>query len=200
MGGRRSVAYRLLGVALFVAVVSSSCTYVVARPGVTVGCAALEVELNPHGELDAARRQAIIGAVEEFGALVGRDVEYLGRTTARAVDHQIGDPLLIEVAWPQEAPSAWGFAAPAVSGGRYVEGWMYVNPVLAAAPTGVIRRLVLHELGHLYGLDHVDDTGELMNPDLTVTDYGPGDLVGLIVTHDGGCAGNTLVAALAEAV
>ncbi|CAN5285738.1 hypothetical protein BH09ACT12_BH09ACT12_26020 [soil metagenome] len=40
--------------------------------------------------------------------------------------------------------------------------------------------LLLHELGHLVGLDHVDDPTELMYPTATsMSAYGPGDLQGL---------------------
>ncbi len=40
--------------------------------------------------------------------------------------------------------------------------------------------LLLHELGHLVGLDHVDDPDELMYPQVTGRrDYGPGDRAGL---------------------
>ncbi len=40
--------------------------------------------------------------------------------------------------------------------------------------------LLLHELGHLVGLDHVDDSSELMFPTATnKSAYGPGDLQGL---------------------
>jgi len=40
--------------------------------------------------------------------------------------------------------------------------------------------LLLHELGHLVGLDHVDDPNELMYPTATsMTAFGPGDLQGL---------------------
>lgn len=42
-----------------------------------------------------------------------------------------------------------------------------------------MQAIVDHEFGHLVGLDHVDDPGELMNPVLARTGYGPGDLEGL---------------------
>lgn len=42
-------------------------------------------------------------------------------------------------------------------------------------------RLLLHELGHALGLDHVDDTGQVMHPTIKATgsSWGPGDLRGL---------------------
>jgi predicted Zn-dependent protease len=49
---------------------------------------------------------------------------------------------------------------------------------------------MLHELGHLVGLDHVDDPGQLMYPvtALAVTDYAAGDLRGLHRLSTGPCA------------
>ncbi len=43
------------------------------------------------------------------------------------------------------------------------------------------QRLILsHELGHVLGLDHVEDTDELMNPIFVGQDgFGPGDRSGL---------------------
>ena len=50
---------------------------------------------------------------------------------------------------------------------------------------GVIR----HELGHLVGLDHVDDPAELMHPEGVrgVVTFGPGDLTGLAQLGRGQC-------------
>ena len=48
--------------------------------------------------------------------------------------------------------------------------------------------VLLHELGHVLGLAHVDNAGELMNDDnLGLTAYGPGDLAGLRRLGNGPC-------------
>ena len=48
------------------------------------------------------------------------------------------------------------------------------------ADPGALGPTLLHEFGHLVGLDHVHRPGEIMQPDGGgVTTYGPGDLAGL---------------------
>jgi hypothetical protein len=44
---------------------------------------------------------------------------------------------------------------------------------------GSVGPLLLHELGHAVGLNHVYATNEVMNPDSRLLDYGPGDREGL---------------------
>ena len=49
-------------------------------------------------------------------------------------------------------------------------------------PGATLGNVILHELGHAFGLDHVDPTTELMAPSLTAQapdGYGPGDVRGL---------------------
>jgi hypothetical protein len=57
--------------------------------------------------------------------------------------------------------------------------------------------LLLHELAHVVGLDHVTGTGEIMAPDLTAQEpdgYGPGDLQGLYALGASkGCASTWLL-------
>jgi hypothetical protein len=58
-------------------------------------------------------------------------------------------------------------------------------------PTGkqAVRAVVLHELGHLVGLDHVTDASQMMYPQAQpgVTDFGAGDLTGLAALGRGTC-------------
>lgn len=51
----------------------------------------------------------------------------------------------------------------------------------------VTMMVLLHELGHLVGLAHVDSTDELMHPSSGGPDWGPGDLVGLEALGNGRC-------------
>ena len=53
----------------------------------------------------------------------------------------------------------------------------------------VARAIVLHELGHLMGLAHVDDDGQLMFPEARreVRDFAAGDLTGLAALGAGPC-------------
>ncbi len=65
-----------------------------------------------------------------------------------------------------------------VSGVVVLDGdWFREN---AADQPGRAQAVMDHEFGHLVGLDHVHDRGEIMNEKYVgQTSYGPGDLAGL---------------------
>ncbi|HET7691073.1 MAG TPA: matrixin family metalloprotease [Nocardioidaceae bacterium] len=53
-----------------------------------------------------------------------------------------------------------------------------------------VRAVIMHELAHVVGLDHVDDPNELMHAEnLGKTEFGPGDREGLAELGKGPCLG-----------
>ena len=73
-----------------------------------------------------------------------------------------------------------------------------VSPIVTANPgahdawetgAGIARGILLHELGHLLGLQHVWDSNQLMysTTDGTVLDFADGDLAGLAQLGAGEC-------------
>ena len=69
---------------------------------------------------------------------------------------------------------------------RYVTGTVTLDAEAFQRITGELggdaaaQAIIDHEFGHLVGLDHVDDAGELMYADnIGRRDWGPGDLAGL---------------------
>jgi|GEM_PF-5222412 len=180
--------------AAIVGLIASSCTFQLRDPGVTSVCTPLVYEINTHqAGIGTEQYEAIKEAFNDFGGLVGRDVVFNGTTTNTYLTHQAGDPVLVELTWPDDAPDHLGFASAEIADNKYVSGWIYFNPAIGQAPPGMVKRLVLHEIGHLYGLLDIDDPNEIMNPALTVDTFGPGDLAGLAITHNMGCSDNTLI-------
>ncbi len=81
---------------------------------------------------------------------------------------------------------------------RYVTGQVALDrdwfAEAVARPSGdaAARAVVMHELGHLVGLDHVSDPGELMAESASgVTELGPGDRQGLAAVGAGRCRTDT---------
>jgi hypothetical protein len=113
-------------------------------------------------------------------------------------------PLLI--AWSDESqvPELGGEVAgmggsAAVPGASGTGQWLVAGRVvldtedigaMLARPDGYsqARAILVHELGHVLGLDHVADPGELMHPVSSYrTDLGPGDAQGLALLGQAAC-------------
>jgi hypothetical protein len=64
-----------------------------------------------------------------------------------------------------------------------------LNKATARYGESAARMIVMHELGHLMGLDHVADASQIMSPRASplVTEYQPGDRAGLNALASGPC-------------
>ncbi|SKB55138.1 hypothetical protein SAMN05660473_01305 [Arthrobacter sp. 49Tsu3.1M3] len=112
-------------------------------------------------------------------------------------------PVLIAWSSPEEVPQLagnvagrGGSTAVSVSGRRaaLVSGQVALDaPDLARImlrPDGpaYVRAVILHELGHVVGLDHVDDPTQLMHAENSgLTGFAAGDLAGLALLGSGPC-------------
>lgn len=177
-------------------------------------CRPLELAVNDDGA-PAGWRNDLARAVEEVAEHTGMDVEVVGSTderpTARRDAYQPGRygdrwaPALIAWADPGENDlpllrTDRGIAIPVavgVEGDRtYVSGQVVLNRQRRDLQVGFDDRAtswgatLLHELGHLLGLAHVDDSGEMMarHPGTGPVGFGPGDREGLrAVGREMGC-------------
>jgi hypothetical protein len=112
-------------------------------------------------------------------------------------------PVLIAWATPDEVPDFGidiaGEAGPirvATPDGSlaFVSGVVYLDPgklgpAMMTSDVAVVRAIVIHELGHLVGLAHVNDPQSVMFPrsSAQASEYGPGDRAGLAALGRGAC-------------
>jgi hypothetical protein len=181
-------------------VATSSTTTTTARPG-----SASFALLHP-----TARWNACAGAItwryDPFGAPPGATVEffqagfdYVSQVTGFAfsyggvgnLDDDIADQSII-VGWDLLDSGVLGIGGAFRNRSRYVAGGLALNAGLRE-PFGWADGwgpVFLHEMGHVLGLDHVDDTNQLMYPSTSpVSTFGDGDLAGLwTVGPAQGCA------------
>lgn len=157
-------------------------------------CRPIEVAVNPAGAPDDYE-ELVRTAMEHTSAATGLRFERVADTTDR--DFERGSvlgtrrPVLVAWATPEEEPDLAGDIAgfggsAAVDSGtgrmRYVTGVVVLDQeVFDGTVDGAeAQAIVDHEFGHLVGLNHVNDPGELMNAtNEGQLHYGPGDLEGL---------------------
>ncbi len=174
-----------------------------ARNGGGVGwdpCTPIRYAVNPEDAPEDWER-IVDSAVRLAADASGFELEYVGTSEARPVQgpSQRGVPLLISWADPDEVPELAGstvgvtFPQGVVKRARsyYFSSAVALDEeqlaTLSDEQEPVMR--LAHELGHVLGLDDVDDEGELMNEEYVGQDgFGPGDREGLREVHDVPCA------------
>ncbi|MGH2687923.1 MAG: matrixin family metalloprotease [Actinomycetota bacterium] len=170
-------------------------------------CEPLEYVVNPTGAPPDALT-ALNHAITEVSKATGIEFVPAGQTSEKpsvgrpnSSRKTYGDrwsPVLI--AWDalgrptetQGISAIGGPGQPVRSQGRYlyVTGFVTMN---TDAPMSAIdmKATLMHELGHLLGLDHIDDAGQIMNPSGRSDSqavWGQGDLAGLAaVGREAGC-------------
>ena len=169
-------------------------------------CEPIEYVVNPDGAPDDWEDlvEEAVATISEATGLVFDDG---GETDDRDFEGRFGlggrpEPVL--VGWADEdevsglAGDVAGLAGPMSRGNGVIQSYVTGRVVLdkdafedlepAIGTERKQRAIIVHELGHLVGLDHVDDPDELMYAETGVTELGPGDRSGLAILGDGPCA------------
>lgn len=175
-------------------------------PDVPVGynpCERIPIRVNldgaPAGSLELVQRamnivESATGLRFDYQGSTDRRPQWEGETIPVILGQPKASPVLVSWASADEVDvlegrvAGVGGSVAIADGGteRYVTGGITLDTdafaEIDASEGGQDEELaiLLHEFGHLVGLDHVDDEGELMNAEnVGRLDYGPGDLLGL---------------------
>lgn len=178
------------------------------RPVTYSPCRRLAVVVNPSGAPSGAMA-AVREAVARISAASGLSIQVTGTTDEAYREkrkayqpNRYGErwaPIL--VAWagsgriPEFDHGAVGFGGsvaidPALGPASYVTGAVVLDREWFAdsANSAYLPEVLLHELGHVVGLDHVADDEQIMwEGGLHGADLGPGDLAGLARLGRGPC-------------
>lgn len=168
-------------------------------------CAPIHLVVNSRTAIDGADRM-LAESIASIEGATGLVLVVDGPTgeepsSSRGTSPGARGPVLVAWSDPEEVEDLEGdVAGIAGSVSSRGSGWFDTGSVVLDGPQlGEIRQgrdgynaargVVLHELGHLVGLDHVDAEDELMQPEGRpgVTDWGPGDREGLAALGGGEC-------------
>ena len=161
-------------------------------------CREIEYVVNPDGA-PGDWQGLVERAIGEVVDATGLGFVSVGTTDDRDFSERIdssGDALPVIIAWADDqeveslADDVAGVGGPTVVSRGIQRSFVSGSVVMDTDITDRLDRqiggsnaqlgLLLHELGHLVGLDHVKDSSELMYPTATtMSSYGPGDLQGL---------------------
>lgn len=171
-------------------------------------CTPIHVRVNEANAPEGASR-LVRGALDELADATGLVFTDDGATDEDPQDDErrgTGDgtrpPVLIVWTTPAEHEELKGDTAGVGGSVQSIDrDWYETGSVLLDAPqlsdwdidsregATEVKAVILHELAHVVGLDHVDDPLELMYPRARpgVNSFGPGDLAGLSAVGAGGC-------------
>lgn len=168
-------------------------------------CRPIVYEVNPDGAPDDWE-SLVREAVDTISEATGLVFEDAGVTDDRTFDERFRagtDPRPVLIGWAtsEEVPAlegdVAGLAGPiSTTDGvltQYVTGRVVLDSEAFEEIEGLRgaeeqhRAIVLHELAHLVGLDHVKDPSQLMYRTTEVTALGRGDLRGLALVGDAPC-------------
>jgi hypothetical protein len=169
-------------------------------------CTAIRYQVNPQGAPDNWR-ELVDGAFDEIAEHSGFVFLDAGETANRTLAGTYrpgstrGEPILI--IWSSQGRmhnlqgstvGLGGGAMIEVKGvPRLVTGRVALDAEAHSRtydpmPTRSQQLILMHEIGHVLGLDHVDDSRQLMNASYVGQDgLGPGDVAGLKALHDVPC-------------
>lgn len=165
-------------------------------------CRTIEYVVRRDHEPDGGA-QVLAAAIDEVSRVTGLRFAEVGPDDSSAASSPFAP---VEVLWqtPTQNPalagdvagqagpvqvSAPGHPAVYVTGAVQLDGPQFGTLLGQRNGVAPARAVVLHELGHLVGLDHVDDPSQLMHPTANgLRGYAEGDLAGLAQLGRGPCA------------
>ena len=142
-------------------------------------CRPIDYQLNASAA-SPSQLAALSGAISAVEYATGFDLVQVGTTTG-GLDASVpsGARAVIVLASPSDAPLVryGGFGGGSWSGTEVSSGFAMVSTTM---PPTIFMNLLLHELGHMVGLGHVDDSTQVMNPTARgIVAYANGDREGL---------------------
>lgn len=183
-------------------------------------CEPVDWVLNPQGA-PAGAADVVAEAFERVGSVTGLQFRYLGTTTERPSERRPTidpdrygrdwSPVLVSWASPDEDTPLrerdQGVAVPVAVDGVFVTAQVVLNADRWLSPDFAERSVswggvLVHEIGHVVGLDHVEDSGQLMYryAGSGQVRFGAGDLAGFDAVGAGTAGGACLDAGPPRAV
>jgi hypothetical protein len=168
--------------------------YALLNTGIAYPCGPIHYAISS-AELPDDFREVVNGAVGKVSAASGYRFYFDGMTEDRHFFGRETGPVLIGFAATGEDVQlsgdviGEGGSAYNMASGRYLTGGIELDATQYDEVHDLAHRqaIVMHELGHVLGLDHVDDRGELMYPTIVRAEFGPGDLAGLRHQYELSC-------------